>query len=100
MPSRDNVRLVGLLAPEQVGPLETVEVTAIVESDRAGTVTLRPTAGGQDLAPVTAQVEKGRQALSFNVQAGADGALPVSATLQPATSTSPPATTAPWSTST
>ncbi|CAN5820405.1 VWA domain-containing protein [soil metagenome] len=83
IPSRDNVRLVGLLAPEQVSPLETVEVTAIVESDRAGTVTLRPTAGGEDLAPVTVQVEKGRQAVSFNVRAGADGALPVGATLQP-----------------
>ena len=81
--SRDNVRLVDLLAPEQVSPLETVEVTAVVESDLPGRVTLRPTAAGQDLEPVTVDLKKGRQALTFTVQAGTEGALPVGATLQP-----------------
>ena len=37
-----NVRLVSLLAPEQVSPGETVEVIAVVESDRAAEVTLSP----------------------------------------------------------
>ncbi len=80
--SRDNVRLVSLLAPEQVSPFETVEVTAVVESDRAGRVTLRPAAGGQDLEPVSVDLRKGRQAVTFTVQAGAADTLPVSAALQ------------------
>ena len=63
--SRDNVRLVDLLAPEQVSPFETVEVTAVVESDLPGRVTLRPTAAGQDLEPVTVDLKKGRQAVRF-----------------------------------
>ena len=80
--SRDNVRLVSLLAPEQASPGETVEVIAVVESDREGQVTLRPTAAGQDLEPVTTQVSPGRQPVSFSFQATEGDSLKVDATLQ------------------
>lgn len=80
--SLDNVRLVGLLAPEQVSPFETVEVTAVVESDRPGAITLWPTAAGEDLEPVTVNVQQGRQAVSFTVQAGNTDTLQVAAALQ------------------
>lgn len=63
-----NVRLEALLAPETARPGETVEVTAVVASDREGTVTLRPTQDGEALPPVTRTVSPGRTPLRFSVR--------------------------------
>jgi len=80
--SRENVRLVSLLAPEQVSPGETAEVIAVVESDQAGTVTLRPSAGGVALDPIEATVTAGRTPISFSFQAEDSDSLRVSAAIE------------------
>lgn len=82
VPSRENVRLVELLAPERARPGETVEVVAVIESDRATTVTLQPEVGGEALPPIRQQLEPGRTPLSFRFEAQGERAVPVRATLQ------------------
>ena len=77
-----NVRLVSLLAPEQVSPGETVEVIAVVESDRAAEVTLSPRVNGTALAPIQARVEEGRTPLRFSLPVGDEGNLEVDAQLE------------------
>ncbi|MDZ7704277.1 MAG: VWA domain-containing protein [Trueperaceae bacterium] len=77
--SRDNVRLADLLAPESVAPGETVEVTAVVESDRATEVRLQPTVNGEELEPITRQVQPGRTPLRFRFPVGGDGDVSLSA---------------------
>ena len=77
-----NVRLVSLLAPEQVSPGETVEVIAVVESDRAAEVTLSPRVNGTALAPVQAFVQEGRTPLRFSLPVGGGGNLEVDAQLE------------------
>ena len=72
VPRRPNVRLSQLLAPDQAAPGQKVQVVAVVDSDRAGTVTLRPSVDGRVLDPVTKDVAKGRTAIPFTFQVGAD----------------------------
>ena len=79
---RSNVRLVSLLAPEQVSPGETVEVIAVVESDRAAEVTLNPSVNGAALEPVRASVDEGRTPLRFSLPVGDEGNLSVDASLE------------------
>ena len=71
-PRRPNVRLSQLLAPEQAAPGQKVQVVAVVDSDRAGTVTLRPSVDGRVLDPITKDVPVGRSAIPFSFQVGAD----------------------------
>ncbi len=72
VPRRPNVRLSQLLAPEQAAPGQKVQVVAVVDSDRAGTVTLRPSVDGRVLDPITKDVPVGRSAIPFSFQVGAD----------------------------
>ena len=80
--SRENMRLASLLAPEQVSPGETTEVIAVIESDQAGTVILRPSAGGIDLEPIEAYATAGRTPISFSFQAQDSDSLRVSASIE------------------
>ena len=80
--SRDNVRLSSLLAREQASPGETVEVVAIVESDRDTTVTLYPQAGDVALEPVQKQLKAGRNPVSFSFQIPSADTVHVSARVQ------------------
>jgi Mg-chelatase subunit ChlD len=63
---RANARLLRLIAPEEANPGETVQVTAVVESDREAEVVLRPRLGEQDLEPIRRRVEAGRTPISFS----------------------------------
>ncbi len=80
--SRDNVRLADLLAPENVAPGETVEVIAVVESDRATEVRLQPTVNGEELEPVVQQVQPGRTPLRFRFPVSGDGDVSLSARIE------------------
>lgn len=64
-----SVRLTRLLAPEQVTPGERVEVTAVIEADEAGEVTLRPELNGEPLPEVRRQVSAGRNPVQFRFTA-------------------------------
>ena len=83
-PSLGNVRLRELLAPARLAPGARAEVTAVVESDRDTTLTLRPRVGGSELAPITRRVSAGQTPLRFTVSAaGTDGGvLDVEASLE------------------
>ena len=82
LPSRANVRLQTLLAPESVSPGETVEVVAVVESDRETEVTLYPTVGEEEIEPVRQRVPAGRTPLRFSFSVDSDTDLTVEATLE------------------
>jgi len=79
--SRSNVRLTRLLAPEEANPGETVEVIAVVESDREAEVTLRPSVNGEPLPPIRRRVTSGRTAIPFTLR-GAAQDLSVEASLE------------------
>jgi len=70
VPRRANVRLSQLLAPDQAAPGQQVQVVAVVESDRAGAVTLRPNVDGRLLDPITKDVGTGRTAIPFTFRVG------------------------------
>ena len=79
-------RVLALLAPDAVSPGETVEVTAVVESDVETEVTLYPSVGGVDgeeaLPPVRRRVPAGRTPFSFTFPVEGTGDLEVSARLE------------------
>jgi Mg-chelatase subunit ChlD len=83
VPSRSNVRLASLLAPEQASPGETVEVTAVLESDQAVDVVLRPTVegarGAGALEPIRTRLEPGRNPVRFQLPVREEGTVSVTA---------------------
>ena len=80
---RDNVRLTGLMAPDQATPGETVEVVAVIETDRRSQVTLYPTAASKELAPIRLTLEPGQTSVPFTFPVGEKGTVRVTANLQP-----------------
>jgi Ca-activated chloride channel homolog len=80
--SQPNVRLAGLLAPEEASPGETVEATAVIESDIATTVTLLPTLSGGTLEPIFQEIQPGRTAIPLRFQVTGDEDVELSTTLQ------------------
>lgn len=86
VPSRSNVRLASLLAPEQASPGETVEVTAVLESDQAVDVVLRPSVEGaregEALAPITTRLEPGRNPVRFQLPVREEGTVSVTARVE------------------
>ena len=75
-PSLGNVQLRELLAPARLSPGARAEITAVIESDRDTTLTLRPRVGGKELAPITKRVTAGQTPLRFTVSAvGTDGGV-------------------------
>ena len=82
-PSLGNVQLRELLAPARLSPGAKAEITAVVESDRDTTLTLRPRVGGKELPPITKQVRAGQTPLRFTVAAaGTGGVLDVEAAVE------------------
>jgi Ca-activated chloride channel homolog len=79
---RPNARLSALLAPERATPGETIEVAAVVELDRATTVTLRPSVDGAAQPLLSRPLPEGRHALPFRVVAGEAGTLRVAVTME------------------
>ena len=72
-PSLGNVQLRELLAPARLSPGARAEITAVVESDRDTTLTLRPRVGGRELPPITRRVTAGQTPLRFTVSAAGTG---------------------------
>ncbi len=81
VPSQANTRLVSLVAPDSVSPGETVEATAVIESDMATTLTLAPSINGTPLSPIVQDIPAGRSAIPFRFQAGDTATIDVSAQL-------------------
>ncbi len=82
-PSLGNVRLRELLAPARLSPGARAEITAVVESDRDTTLTLRPRVGGAELEPITRRVTAGQTPVRFTVSAaGTGGVLDIEASLE------------------
>jgi Ca-activated chloride channel homolog len=80
--SQPNVRLAQLIVPEDASPSETVEATAVIESDMATTITLTPTIAGVQSDPITQTLEPGRTAIPLRFQVTGEEDVEISATLQ------------------
>ncbi len=76
-----NARLMDLLAPDQAGAGETIEVVAIVESDQATRLTLRPEADGEPLEPITVAVPSGKSSIPFLLQVEGGGTVRISSAI-------------------
>ena len=68
---RPNVRLSELLTPDSAAPGQTLQAVAVIDADRASTVTLRATVAGKALPVVTRNLPKGRSAIPFDFEAPA-----------------------------
>ncbi|MCA9838023.1 MAG: VWA domain-containing protein [Trueperaceae bacterium] len=77
--SLNNTRLLNLVVPDSVSPGETVEATAVIESDMPTEITLSPSVNGADLSPIIQEVPAGRTAIPFRFQAADVATLDVSA---------------------
>jgi Ca-activated chloride channel homolog len=80
-----NVRLAQLIVPEDAGVGETVEATAVIETDMTATIALTPTIAGESLEAVVQNVEPGRTAIPLRFQVSSNEDIELSATLQTAT---------------
>ena len=81
VPSQANTRLVSLVVPDSVSPGETVEATAVIESDIATSLTLAPSINGTALTPIVQDIPAGRSAIPFRFLAGDGATIDVSAQL-------------------
>ncbi|MEM6431556.1 MAG: VWA domain-containing protein, partial [Deinococcota bacterium] len=84
VPSRSNVRLASLLAPEQASPGETVDVTAVIESDQAVEIVLYPSLEGdaRELAPIRSQLQPGRNPVQLALPVSGEGNLTLTTRLE------------------
>lgn len=82
LPSQANTRLVSLITPDSVSSGETVEVTAIIESDQATSLRLLPEVNGVSLDAIAQDIGEGRTAIPFRFLAGENATLEISAALQ------------------
>ncbi len=80
--SQTNIRLAQLIVPEDASPGETVETTAVIESDVAATIALTPTYAGTTSEAIIQTIEPGRTAIPLRFQISGDDDVDVSATLQ------------------
>jgi Ca-activated chloride channel homolog len=80
--SQPNVRLAQLIVPEDASVGETVEATAVVESDVAATIALTPTIAGEPSETIVQSVQPGRTAIPLRFQITGDEDVEVSATLE------------------
>ncbi len=80
--SQPNVRLAQLIVPEEASIGETVEATAVVESDVAATIVLTPTIAGETSESITRNIQAGRTAIPLRFQVSSNQDVELSATLQ------------------
>ncbi|MFO7545043.1 MAG: VWA domain-containing protein [Trueperaceae bacterium] len=76
-----DVRVVDLLVPDHASPGQAVEAVAVIESDIATTVTVRPAAGDTILEPIERDLSEGRTAVPFRFVVGSAATVPVSVAL-------------------
>ena len=79
---RANTRIAELVSPQRATPGETVEVVAVVESDVATTVTLRPEIAGRAAEPIVRDIPAGRSSIPFRFRVDAERGFEVRATLE------------------
>jgi Ca-activated chloride channel homolog len=80
--SQPNVRLAQLIVPEDASLGETVEATAVIESDLATTIILTPTFAGEAGEATLRAIQPGRTAIPLRFQITGDEDVEISATLQ------------------
>jgi Ca-activated chloride channel homolog len=80
--SQTNLRFSQLIVPEEASVGETVEATAVIESDIATSIALTPTIAGELSEPIVQDIQPGRTAISLRFQVAATEDVEVSATLQ------------------
>lgn len=81
VPSQVNTRLLSLVVPDSVSPGETVEVTAVIESDIATNLSLIPSVNGQELSGISQAISAGRSAIPFRFQATDTATIDVTAVI-------------------
>jgi Ca-activated chloride channel family protein len=74
-----NVRMAELLAPNQAAPGETIEIIAIIETDRAARILLRPEVAGQTLKTITMDVLEGQTSIPFQYQIQGESTIGIKA---------------------
>lgn len=79
---RANTRIAELITPQRATPGETVEAVAVIESDVATTVTLRPSVAGQERAPIVRAIPAGRTSIPFRFRVDAERGFDVRAVVE------------------
>lgn len=79
----DNLSAEALLLPERAAPGETVEVLAVLNSDRATDVRLHVTAGGEPLTTVVQEIPAGRSTVPFTFTAPDSGTVSLDVLAEP-----------------
>jgi Mg-chelatase subunit ChlD len=80
--SQPNIRLAQLIVPDDASIGETVEATAVIESDVEATVSLTPTIAGEPSTSIVKSVQPGRTAIPLRFQITGNEDVELSATLQ------------------
>jgi Ca-activated chloride channel homolog len=80
--SQPNIRFAQLIVPDDASPGETVEATAVIESDVATSVVLTPTVAGEVREAIVQSLQPGRTAIPLRFQITGDEDVELSATLQ------------------
>ena len=75
------LRLSRLIVPNQVSTGETVEVSAVLESDTATTITLNPFVGSTALEPITQSISAGQTVIPFRFKIEGEQDVDLSVTL-------------------
>jgi uncharacterized membrane protein len=76
-----NVRLTGLLAPEQTSLGATVEVIAVIESDLPTSLTLYAAIGDTLLEPIKRQISPGKASVPFTFQVEQEKTVQITASI-------------------
>jgi Ca-activated chloride channel homolog len=80
--SQPNIRLAQLIVPDEASVGETVEVTAVVESDVAATIALTPTIAGEPSEAIVQSIQPGRTAIPVRFQVSSNEDVELSVLLQ------------------
>lgn len=80
--SQPNVRLAQLIVPEEASVGETVEATAVIESDVAANVALTPTIADETSETIVQSIQPGRTAIPLRFQVTGNEDVELSASLQ------------------
>jgi Mg-chelatase subunit ChlD len=81
IPSQPRLRLSRLIVPSEVNSGETVEVSAVIQSDTPTTVTINPFAGNAALEPITQTIPAGQSVVPFRFKVEGQQDINLSVTL-------------------